>query len=447
MSIPARKVFGRKPSTVAVNIKRDFYTMASMDGDSAEITMYGDIVEEQPRDWWTDEPVEGQYIVESEFLEDLNAVAGCKKLTIRMDSLGGDAGVSILIHNRLRELAANGTELICIVDGVAMSGGSLIMCACDTVRVNPSSLVMIHKCWCLVWGGYNADELRQMANSNDAWDKSQVAIYKRKCGLSETVIAHMMAETTYMTGKEAVEKGFADELMEDAEPLNIAASADGRSLFVRGREMHLTPGMFAPDNIPTVKPEASAPVVTNTKQPAQTGSQNGGTTMAKNLEELRKENPQLAEQLMAEARAAASAPASAATPAVTTTPATQPATPAAPTQPAAPSTPDPVAAERQRLQDIDKMASLFDAETVNAAKYGETACTAQEMVYRAAQKAAQNGTAFMAAAKEDYQKSGAAGVGAAVQEGDDPSGEKAPGQRMAEARADVKALFGKKEEK
>lgn len=174
--------------------------------------------------------------------------------------------------------------------------------------------------------------------------------------------------------------------------------------------------------------------------------------MAKNLEELRKENPQLAEQLMAEARAAASAPASAATPAATTpagtttTPATQPATPAAPTQPATPSTPDPVAAERQRLQDIDKMASLFDAETVNAAKYGETACTAQEMVYRAAQKAAQNGTAFMAAAKEDYQKSGAAGVGAAVQEGDDPSGEKAPGQRMAEARADVKALFGKKKE-
>ena len=84
MSIPMKRAFGKKPA--AVNIKRNFYTMASVDGDSAEITMYGDIVEEQPRDWWTDEPVEGQYIVESEFLEDLNAVAGCKKLTIRMTS-------------------------------------------------------------------------------------------------------------------------------------------------------------------------------------------------------------------------------------------------------------------------------------------------------------------------------------------------------------------------
>jgi len=420
MSIPMKRAFGKKPA--AVNIKRNFYTMASVDGDSAEITMYGDIVEEQPRDWWTDEPVEGQYIVESEFLEDLNAVAGCKKLTIRMDSLGGDAGVSILIHNRLRELAANGTELICIVDGVSMSGGSLIMCACDTVRVNPSSLVMIHKCWCIVWGGYNADELRQMANSNDAWDKSQVAIYKRKCGLSETVIAHMMAETTYMTGKEAVEKGFADELMEDAEPLNIAASADGRSLFVRGCEMHLTPGMFVPDNIPTVESGAAAPVKTNINQPAQTGGHEGGNTMAKTLEELRAENPELATQLMAEAQAAASAEATS-------------------TNTAA------VEAERQRIADIDAIAGLFDDEAVHEAKYGEHPCTAQEMTYRAAQKAAKQGSQFLKDMAADNQASGAQKVPAAPgaeTEVDDK--DMTPNQRMTNARAEVADLLGKKKE-
>lgn len=80
----------------------------------------------------------------------------------------------------------------------------------------------------------------------------QSEVYKRKTGLSETVIMHMMADTTYMTGREAIEKGFADELIEDAEPVGIAASADGRSLFVRGKQFHLAPGMFAPDNIPTV---------------------------------------------------------------------------------------------------------------------------------------------------------------------------------------------------
>ena len=155
-------------STPMVSIQRPCYAMASTDGQSADITMYGQIVDTQPTDWWTGEPIPGQYIIESEFLSDLQQVEHCSEITIRMDSVGGDAGVSILIHNRLRELAAKGTKLTCIVDGVAMSGGSLIMCACDTVKANPSSLVMIHKCWSLIWGNYNADELRKAADATHA---------------------------------------------------------------------------------------------------------------------------------------------------------------------------------------------------------------------------------------------------------------------------------------
>lgn len=225
----------------AVSIQRPCYAMATTDGQSADITMYGEIVEEQPVDWGTGEPIPGQYIIESEFLDDLNRISGCDNITIHMDSLGGNAGVSILVHNKLRDLAAKGAKLTCIVDGVAMSGGSLIMCACDTVKVNPSSLVMIHKCWSFIWGAYNAEDLRKAADVNDAWDKSQVSIYRRKTGLSETVLLHMMADTTYMTGKEAVEKGFADELLDDAEPLEISASADSQTISCKGHALRLMP--------------------------------------------------------------------------------------------------------------------------------------------------------------------------------------------------------------
>lgn len=141
----------RKPVTIDEGV----YSM-SMDGErNAEITMYGEIVESQPIDGWTGKPIPGDYIIQSQFLEDLETVGNAKSLTIHMNSLGGNSGVAILIHNRLRELAAKGTSLICIVDGVAMSGGSIIMSACDTVKVNPSSLIMIHKCWSLLFGGYN----------------------------------------------------------------------------------------------------------------------------------------------------------------------------------------------------------------------------------------------------------------------------------------------------
>ena len=335
--------FAQKPK--AVNINRGPYSMKMEDGQNAEITMYGEVVERHPRDWRTGEPVDGDFIAQDDFLRDLDSLAGAKTVTIHMSSCGGDALVGMVIHNKLRELSAKGIRLICIVDGAAMSAASVIMSACDEVRINPASLVMIHRCWGFLWGGYNAEELREAAEMYDAYDRAAVTAYQRKTGLSETELTRMMSETTWLTGKEAVEKGFADQLIEDAEPLEIAASADGRSLFVRGRQFHLTPGMIAPDNIPTVKSGYSDKTDTTDKE--------GGTIMAKTLEELRKEDPVLAEALLAEAKAAVQKTA----PGGTESPA--PAAGEDAVQAA-------VQAEQTRLREIDEVADLFCAESREA---------------------------------------------------------------------------------
>lgn len=400
----------------AVSIKKPVYAMSSTDGSSAEIIMYGDIYENQPVDWWGDK-VEGQFITLSEFLNDLEQIADCKSITVRLNSYGGDAGVSLMIHNRLRELSRNGAELTCIVDGVAMSGGSLIMCACDTVQANPASIIMIHKAWSFMFGGYNADELRETATQMDAWDKMQSEIYQRKTGLTNTVIMHMMAETTYMTGREAMEKGFVDELLEDAEPAAIAASADGRSIFVGGRQLHLVPGMFAPDIIPTITAEAAAPDEIN-NSPAVTGSEEEEHSMT--IDELRAQYPEEIAQVEAQAQAA-----------VDTTEAVNAA----------------VAAERERMAGIDEVASLFDPALVQAAKYGENPCTAAELALQAAQAAAKAGSKFLADAKADAEESGAEEVAAVPGEEDADHGDDAPEAKLNAARASVKAIFEKKEEK
>ena len=228
-----------------IDLKRAAYALASVDGLSAELTMYGDIYAARPTDWYGD-PVKGEFILLDEFLADLKEIEGCTSLLIRMNSYGGDADVANTIHNRLRELSRAGMQITCVVDGVAMSGGSLIMCAADTVEVNPSSLIMIHNAWGFLFGGYNANDLLEAAARMESYDKMQATIYQRKTGLSEAEILGMMSETTYMTGREAVEKGFADALIEDAEPLQIAASADGHSLYIGNRTLHLAPGMTAP---------------------------------------------------------------------------------------------------------------------------------------------------------------------------------------------------------
>jgi len=140
--------------------------------------------------------------------------------------------------------------------------------------------------------------------------------------------------------------------------------------------------------------------------------------MAKNLEELRTENPELAAQVESEVRAAVSAEH-----ATSDTNATN--------------------AERQRLAEIDSIAHLYDDETVRKAKYDEP-CSAQEMAFRAAQAAAKTGGAFMADVKSDYDASGAGGVGAAPADNGNGGAEPTtPEAKQAEARASVKALLGK----
>ena len=399
-----------------VNIRRSFYAMATVDNDTAEITMYGTIVEQVPRSWWTEEPIPGNYIVMDEFLADLEQIKTCKNINIRMNSCGGDAGVSITIHNRLRELAREGVNLTCTVDGMAMSGGSLIMCACDTVKVNPSSIIMIHKCWSEIWGGYNADELRQAAEQADAHDKAQVAIYARKTKMSDTKILHMMGETTYMTGREAVEKGFADEVLDDAEPLNFAASADGKTIFMSGKPIHLAPGMFAPDNIPTVSAAEPKPAGTNTSNPVQSGTTTGGISM--NLEELRKQYPDLVAQIESAARAAGN------TDAVNAA----------------------VSAERNRLREIDAIAAQMPEDLLAEACYGETACSAQELAYRAILASTKKGAGFLAAMNKDGNASGAASVPAAPAPATEPTEPQTEEQKKAQAKNDVAGWFGKKGE-
>lgn len=413
------------------------YAMALLEDGGAEITMYGEVVETHPTHWWTGELLEGDYIAQDDFLRDLDSLSGVRAITIRMNSVGGDALVGMVIHNRLRELSGKGVRLTCIVDGAAMSAASMIMCACDTVKINPSSLVMVHRCWSLLWGCYNADKLRKIAAKHDAYDRAAVAAYQRRTKLSEEELLRMMSETTYLTGAEAVEKGFADELIQDAELLEIAASADGRFLLAGGRRLHLTPGMVAPGMLPAAG--------TDTQTPGQSGEEDGGNTMAKNLEELRQENPVLAAQLMAEAQASVLAfgaapipgtPAASAVPALQTAPAAQDS-----------GTPDKVQAERLRLQEIDKLAGLFDAETINAAKYGEHPCTAQEMVYQAAQKAAQQGRQFLAALEADTAASGAQDVNAADGAGGGVTGgAETPQMIAAQAKADARAFNERKKE-
>lgn len=380
--------------------------------NGAELELYGCIVESRPKNFWG-EPEEGQYIVLGDFLEELKAVEQVAELTVRIHSAGGDAYAAMVIHNRLKSLAARVTV---VVDGVAMSGGSLIMCAGDRVQVYPGSLIMIHDCWAYLYGGYGSGELAQIIERNKSVDRAQIEIYKGKTGLSAETLQEMMSRETYMTGREAVAQGFADEVLEGEPGVQIAASADRNTLFVAGVPVWQARGQGA------LPPGLDLPVQEGAAVKDITKNRGGKRKMANNVEELRQEYPELTRELEAAARASVQV-----------------------------SEAEKIMAqeaERQRIKEIDAIAPLFDDELVQAAKYGEAACTAQELAFRAARQAAEQGKAFMGAIQQDNQASGAQEVKPL---GVDPVGQESkenlpPEARMAEARASVKTLLGKAKE-
>ena len=99
-----------------------------------------------------------------------------------------------------------------------------------------------------------------------------------------------------------------------------------------------------------------------------------------------------------------------------------------------------VAAERKRMAEIDEVATLFDSEMVNEAKYGENTCTAEQLAYRVAQANVKQGKAFMNAAMADAKESGADDVPAAPAKEETPA-VKSPEDLVSAGLAAAKAAM------
>ena len=382
--------------------------MAQRLGSAAELTLYGDVVTRRPTDWRTGQPMEGNWIILSEVMAQLDQWKDVEEITVRIHSLGGNTYDAMAIHNHLKNAKA---KVRCIVDGVAMSAASLILCAADEAEVYPGSIVMIHRCWAFFYDSMNAPELRKQLEFLESADRAAAEIYARKTGKTPEELLDMMSAETYMTGQEAVENGFADRIVE-GQAMPIAASADRKILYAGG-----LPVWTAEKTIPE-KPgmETVKAVTMGSEQPLAhifepgTPAEGRAEMPIKTIQQLREQYPELMAQAEREAIAAQDSAAQ---------------------------------AERERMQAIDEVAALVDELTVQDAKYGSP-CSAQEMLLRYAKAAAKSGGTFLQAMTADLQESGAGNIQGAGQE---PEGNKelSPAQRIAAGREAVRKMQRKEE--
>lgn len=122
----------------------------------------------------------------------------------------------IAIYNLLNNHPATKTVYI---DGLAASMASVIAMVGDTVIMPENAMMMIHKPWGIQGG--DAEDMRKYADLLDKVENTLIPAYAKKTGKSAEELAAMLAEETWLNGKECVEQGFADKL---AEPVKAMAT-------------------------------------------------------------------------------------------------------------------------------------------------------------------------------------------------------------------------------
>ncbi|MCE5334363.1 MAG: Clp protease ClpP [Desulfobacteraceae bacterium] len=162
---------------------------------SAEIFVYGDI------GGWFDG------VTAEDFAKELAAL-DVENITVNLNSGGGVVFDGIAIYNALSQHKAT---VVMNITGIAASIASVIAMAGDEIRIMEGAHFMIHKPWSFAIG--DSASMRKEADILDRLESGIVDIYEARTGLDRAKLEAWVANETWFKGQEAVDAGFADEMV------------------------------------------------------------------------------------------------------------------------------------------------------------------------------------------------------------------------------------------
>lgn len=180
----------------------------SVDSSDSTLILEGPIASES---WWGDE------VTPQAFRDELKKI-NTNKLTVQINSPGGDVWASVSIHDALKELDA---EVTVKVSGLAASGASVIAMAGDKILMTPGSTMMIHRASVMAMG--NTDDMQKAIDMLKTAEDGIISIYSDRTGQTKEAVRELLDAETWMSAERAVELGFADEVVQpkkDEEPVN-----------------------------------------------------------------------------------------------------------------------------------------------------------------------------------------------------------------------------------
>jgi len=181
--------------------KPDWYKIENKTEDETEILIY-DVI--------------GWPFIDADILVRELSEIKSKDITVRINSPGGDVFDGFAIYNAL---TANKSNVIVQIEGLAASIASVLAMAGNEIRSYSNAMLMIHNSWSLAMG--NKDEMRDVADILEKIDGNIVDTYFDNSNVGRPTLRKMMEAETWLTAKEALDKGFIDKII-DGNALNAA---------------------------------------------------------------------------------------------------------------------------------------------------------------------------------------------------------------------------------
>lgn len=172
------------------------------------------------RDVWIYDWLEIPYISPSSVIKALEE-AGGEDIEIYINSGGGSSWTGSEIYTLIKEYPGHTTVKL---PSIAGSAASVFAMAGDKVMISPTAQIMIHRS--ATWTDGNKQVHEQSTQMLDSVDEGMINAYVAKTGRSRDEIRSLMEKETFFNAQQAVEWGFADEIMFATEELTPVASVN-----------------------------------------------------------------------------------------------------------------------------------------------------------------------------------------------------------------------------
>jgi ATP-dependent protease ClpP protease subunit len=192
-----------------------FFRASMQSGGCLELIMYEDI----GKNPWT-----GEGLTAKTVKAQLDAAGKYAKISLRINSPGGDAFEGVAIGNLLK---STGKPINVYVDGIAASAASIIA-MCGDVQMAPNAMMMIHRAWMM--GAGNTNDFAKLSETLSKVDEAISQTYSDKTGKSANEVLALMDAETWMSAEDCVSGGFASSITGEDNPEAMAMARGFKSL-------------------------------------------------------------------------------------------------------------------------------------------------------------------------------------------------------------------------